>query len=253
MEFKDKVVIITGAGSGFGAAAVRKFVDEGANVIAADINEGSLVDIVESVAAAPGTTVAVTTDVTNRNAVQNMVDTAVKQFGTVDVLINNAGGGHPPQFLHEMSEEQYDFIFNLNTKSVFYGVQCAVPVMTENGGGVILNTASIGAKSPRPKSAAYNSAKGAVVVMTRALAVELARFKIRVNCLCPVASETDFFKSVTGQDAMTDEQRKFFTSDIPLRRMTDPDDVANAMVYLASDKASFLTGISLDIDGGKSI
>ncbi|MCH9675017.1 MAG: glucose 1-dehydrogenase [Gammaproteobacteria bacterium] len=253
MRFKDKVVIVTGAASGFGAAASVGFANEGAKVIAADVNTDGLAQTVSAVQAAGSQAIAVETDVTSGAAIKAMVDAAVSNFGTVDVLINNAGAGHMPFYMHELPEDQYDLMFNLNTKSVYWGVKHVVPVMIENGGGVIVNTASIGAKSPRPKVTAYNAAKGAVVTMTRGLASELARFKIRVNCVCPLASETGFFRSALGVDTLTDEQRKRLTSDVPLRRLTDPNDVANAMLYLASDDGGFITGVSLDIDGGKSI
>jgi 3-oxoacyl-[acyl-carrier protein] reductase len=253
MRFSNKVVVVTGAASGFGRAAVRRFAGEGAKIVAADINGEGLKIVVDDLTANGHPAIGVETDVTKTASVQGMIDAAVAAFGKIDVLVNNAGAGHAPMFMHEMSEDQFDRIFDLNTKSVFLGVKAVTPVMIENGGGVIINTASIGAKNPRLKSTPYNAAKGAVVVMTRGLAVDLARFKIRVNCVCPLASETGFFKVVTGQDRLSDEGRKRLESDVPLRRLTDPDDVANAMLYLASDDAAFVTGVSLDIDGGKSI
>lgn len=253
MRFENKVVVITGAASGFGRAAVQKFAGEGARVVAADINAEGLDALVAEVSGKGAAIIGVETDVTKAPSVQGMTDAAVKAFGTIDVLVNNAGAGHPPMFMHEMPEEQFDRIFDLNTKSVYLGVKAVTPVMIENGGGVIINTASIGAKNPRLKSTPYNSAKAAVVVMTRGLAVDLGRFKIRVNCVCPLAAETGFFKTVTGQDRLSDEARKKLESDVPLRRLTHPEDVANAMAYLASGEAAFITGVSLDIDGGKSI
>jgi 3-oxoacyl-[acyl-carrier protein] reductase len=253
MRFENKVVVITGAASGFGRAAVHKFAGEGARIAAADINADGLNALVAEVSSQGAAIIGVETDVTKAASVQGMTDAAVKAFGTIDVLVNNAGAGHPPMFMHEMPEEQFDQIFALNTKSVYLGVKAVTPVMIENGGGVIINTASIGAKNPRLKSTPYNSAKAAVVVMTRGLAVDLARFKIRVNCVCPLAAETGFFKTVTGQDRLSDEARKKLESDVPLRRLTQPEDVANAMAYLASGEAGFITGVSLDIDGGKSI
>jgi 3-oxoacyl-[acyl-carrier protein] reductase len=253
MRFKDKVVVITGAASGFGAAASRRYAEEGARVVAADINEGALGATIAAVEAAGSKAIGVKTDVTKGDEVKAMIDAAVDAFGTVDVLVNNAGAGHLPSFMHELPEDQYDLMFNLNTKSVYWGVKHVVPVMSQNGGGCIINTASIGAKSPRPKVTAYNAAKGAVVVMSRGLAGELARFKIRVNCVCPLAAETGFFRSALGVDELTDEQRKHLTSDVPLRRLCHPDDVANAMLYLSSDEGGFVTGVSLDVDGGKSI
>lgn len=253
MRFENKVVVITGAASGFGRAAVHKFAGEGARIVAADINAEGLDALVAEGSGKGAAIIGVETDVTKAAAVQAMADAAIKAFGTIDVLVNNAGAGHAPMFMHEMPEEQYDWIFALNTKSVYLGVKAVTPVMIENGGGVIINTASIGAKNPRLKSTPYNSAKAAVVVMTRGLAVDLARFKIRVNCVCPLASETGFFKTVTGKDRLSDEARKKLEADVPLRRLTHPEDVANAMAYLASDEAAFITGVSLDIDGGKSI
>jgi len=253
MRFANKVVVVTGAASGFGRAAVRKFAGEGARIVAADIDADGLNALVDEMSGDGHTIIGVETDVTNGSAVQAMVDAGVAEFGTIDVLVNNAGAGHPPMFMHDMPEEQFDRIFDLNTKSVYLGVKAVTPVMIGNGGGVIINTASIGAKNPRLKSTPYNAAKGAVVVMTRGLAVDLARFKIRVNCVCPLASETGFFKTVTGKDRISDEARKTLESDVPLRRLTDPDDVANAILYLASNDAAFITGVSLDIDGGKSI
>jgi len=253
MRFENKVVVITGAASGFGRAAVHKFAGEGARIVAADINAEGLDALAAEVSGKGAAIIGVETDVTKAASVQGMTDAAVKAFGTIDVLVNNAGAGHPPMFMHEMPEEQFDRIFDLNTKSVYLGVKAVTPVMIENGGGVIINTASIGAKNPRLKSTPYNSAKAAVVVMTRGLAVDLARFKIRVNCVCPLAAETGFFKTVTGQDRLSDEVRKKLESDVPLRRLTQPEDVANAMAYLASGEAGFITGVSLDIDGGKSI
>lgn len=253
MRFTDKTVVITGAASGFGAAASRRYAEEGASVVAADINPAGLVDTVKVVQAAGSQAISVVTDVTDGDAVKAMIDAAVSAFGRVDVLVNNAGAGHLPFFMHELPEDQYDLMFNLNTKSVYWGVKHVVPVMIENGGGCIINTASIGAKSPRPKVTAYNAAKGAVVVMSRGLAGELARFKIRVNCVCPLAAETGFFRSALGVDTLNEEQRKRLISDVPLRRLCDPVDVANAMLYLSSDEGGFVTGVSLDVDGGKSI
>lgn len=253
MNFKDETVVITGAASGFGAAAARRFAEAGARIVAADINVDGLAETVGAISSSGGEATSVETDVTRGDSVQAMIDAAVARFGTVDVLINNAGAGQPLVNLHEMTEEQYDRIYDLNAKSVYFGVRSVVPVMIENGGGVIINTASIGAKNPRPKSTLYNSAKGAVIVMTRGLAVELARYRIRVNCVCPLAAETGFFKSVIGTDVLSDDMRDALVAQVPLRRLTKPDDVANAMLYLASEEGGFLTGVSLDIDGGKSI
>lgn len=253
MDFTGKVAVVTGAASGFGAATVRRYAELGAKVVAADINGEGLDNVVHAIEAAGGTCVGIETDVMLGASVKAMIDKAVNTYSRLDILVNNAGAGHMASFLHELDEDTYDRMFNLNTKSVYWGVVHAVPVMIEQGGGCIVNTASIGAKNPRPKATAYNAAKGAVVVMTRGLARELARFKIRVNCVCPLASETNFMQSALGIDKMSDDMRARFESEVPLRRLTDPIDVANAILYLSSDEGQFLTGVHLDVDGGKSI
>lgn len=252
MSFDGKTVIVTGAGSGFGEATAKLFAADGAKVLAADINLDNAQATVGAIEAAGGTAIPVLTDVRKSGDMQTMIETAISEFGGLDVVVNNAGLGHRAALMHELSEEDYDLVFDTNTKSIFWSVKYSVPAMIERGGGVIVNVASIGAKRPRPLGAAYNASKGAVATMTRALASELARHNIRVNGVCPLASETGFFKT-TGIEKLSDKARERMINEVPLRRLTDPADVANSIFFLASDQAEFLTGVLIDVDGGKGI
>ena len=195
----------------------------------------------------------VRTDVSRAGDVRAMVEAAVSTFGGLDVLVNNAGFCHRAMPLWELPEEDYERVFATNTKGVYLGAKYGIPALRERGGGVIINTASIGAVAPRPGVTAYNATKGAVITMTRGLAVELAPFKIRVNAVNPVAAATNFMKGALGMDSLPDDVRKTLAAGIPLGRLTEPSDVAAAVLYLASEDASFLTGVCLDIDGGRSI
>ncbi|MBV1879043.1 MAG: glucose 1-dehydrogenase [Pseudomonadales bacterium] len=252
MNFENKRVIVTGAGSGFGAATAKLLAANGAKVIASDINLAGAEDTVGIIQQAGGTAKPIRTDVREASDMEAMVNLAISEFGGLDIVINNAGLGHKAVPMHELSEADYDLVFNTNTKSIFWSVKYSVPELIKSGGGVIVNVASIGAKRPRPLGVAYNGSKGAVATMTRALASELARHKIRVNAVCPLASETGFFKT-TGVDKLSDKLRDHMIKEVPLRRLTDPSDVANSIAFLASEQATFLTGILLDVDGGKGI
>jgi len=253
MRFQDRVVVVTGAASGFGEAMATQFGAEGAKVLVADVIEAKGHEVVAAITGAGGRAMFMRVDVSNAGDVKAMVDTAVSKLGGLDVLVNNAGFSHPMMPLWDLPEEDYDRVFSVNTKGVFLGCKYAVPVMRERGGGVIVNTASIGAVSPRPGVTVYNATKGAVVTMTRGLAVEVAPLKIRVNAVNPVASETGFMKTAIGLDRLPDDMRGALAATIPLGRLAVPTDVANAVLFLASDAASFLTGVCLNVDGGRSI
>ena len=246
-RFSGKSVLITGAGSGFGAAMARRFADEGASVIVADVDEAAARQVAEGLPEAA----AVRVDVTKTDEVAAMVSAAEDRFGGLDVLVNNAGFTHRAGPTEELPDDEFDRIMAVNVKGVFLGVKHGVPALRRRGGGVIVNTASIGAVSPRPGVTVYNASKGAVVTLTRGLAVELAP-EIRVNAVMPVAADTHFMLGAFGGE-LPERSRASFTKSIPMGRLCEPADVAAAVCYLASDDARFVTGVCLPVDGGRSI
>ena len=253
MRFQDKIAVVTGAASGFGAAIAKCFAAEGASVVVADVDEAGGKEVAAAISDSGGAAICVRVDVSQADQVKAMIDAAVAQYGGLDILVNNAGFSHRMMPLWDLPEEDYDRVFAVNTKGVYLGAKYAVPVLRERGGGVIVNTASIGAVAPRPGVTAYNATKGAVVTMTRGLAMEVAPYKIRVNAVNPVASDTAFFKGALGVDAVPDPIRKGLIEGIPLGRLAEPLDVAAAVLFLASEDAGFITGVCLDVDGGRSI
>jgi 3-oxoacyl-[acyl-carrier protein] reductase len=252
MRLKDKVAIVTGGGSGFGAGIIRKFVAEGAQVLVADLNLEGALDVAASVGAAAR---ALRVDVTNAADVRTMMEAAELHFGRLDILVNNAGIGHLPQPLEDLPEEQFDRLFAVNMKAIYLALREAVPrFKAANGGkgsGVVLNMASTAGVSPRPRLAWYNASKGWVITATRACAVELAPFGIRVNALNPVAGETPLLATFMGED--TPAMRAKFLSTIPLGRFSTPEDLGNAACFLCSDEASMITGVCMEVDGGRCI
>ncbi len=252
MRLNGKVAIVTGGGSGFGAGIARKFVAEGARVIVADINLQAALDVVATL----GTPArALRVDVSQAADVRLMIDAAEHHFGPLDILVNNAGIGHLPQPLEDLPEEEFDRLFAVNMKAIYLALREAVPrfkARRQDGiKGVVLNMASTAGVSPRPRLAWYNASKGWVITATRASAVELAPFGIRVNALNPVAGETPLLKTFMGED--TPEMRAKFLSTIPLGRFSTPEDLGNAACYLCSDEASMVTGVCMEVDGGRCI
>lgn len=248
MRLENKVAIITGGASGFGAEMTRQYVREGAKVIIADVNEAGAQSLAGELGdAAHG----IRADVTDAADVQAMVDAAQQTFGSLDVLINNAGYTHVNQPMLDVDEATYDRIFAVNVKAIFLAATVAVPVLRAAGGGVILTIASTAGIRPRPGLVWYNASKGAAIMMSQAMAVELAPDNIRVNAICPVASETPMLDRFMGGD--TPELRAKFTASVPLGRLGAPEDVASAAIYLASDEAKFLTGLALPVDGGRCV
>ncbi len=248
MRLQGKTAIVTGGASGFGAGIVRKFLDEGARVMIADINE--------AVAAAMATdcganAIAHRVDVADGASVQAMADAALDAFGTLDILVNNAGITHLPAPLEDVSEEDFDRVLAVNVKSVYLTARALVPHMKSRKGGAILNIASTAGLSPRPRLNWYNASKGWMITATKTMAVELAPDGIRVNALCPVAGETPLLKSFMGED--TPEMRAKFLATIPLGRFSTPQDMGNAAAFLCSDEASMITGVALEVDGGRCI
>ncbi|WP_353473262.1 SDR family oxidoreductase [Salipiger sp. H15] len=246
MRLEGKTAIVTGAGSGFGAGIARRFAAEGARVMVADINmEGA-----EAVAAEIGG-IAHMANVADGASVAEMAGRAVAEMGRVDILVNNAGVTHLPGFLEDISEEDFDRVMAVNCKSVYLTARALVAGMKERGAGAILNIASTAGVSPRPRLNWYNASKGWMITATRAMAIELAPFGVRVNALNPVAGETPLLKSFMGED--TPEMRAKFLSTIPMGRFSTPEDLANAALYLCSDEASLVTGVCMEVDGGRCI
>jgi len=248
MRLQDKVAIVTGGGSGFGAGIVRKFVAEGAQVLVADLNLEAALDVATRAGAAAR---AMRVDVSMAADVRAMIEAAELHFGRLDILVNNAGIGHLPQPLEGLPEEQFDRLFAVNMKAIYLALREVVPRFKTQKGGVVLNMASTAGVSPRPRLAWYNASKGWVITATRASAVELAPFGIRVNALNPVAGETPLLATFMGED--TPEMRAKFLATIPLGRFSTPTDLGNAACFLCSDEASMITGVCMEVDGGRCI
>ena len=248
MRLDTKVAIVTGAASGFGEGIARKFVAEGARVIVADRDgEGAA-----RVAAALGSAaVGVRADVTKSADVEAMVHAARDRFGGLDILVNNAGMGHVPQPLESLAEDEFDRILALNVKAIYLAARLVVPLFKAQKRGVVLNIASTAGVSPRPRLCWYNASKGWVITATRSMAVELAPFGIRVCALNPVAGETPMLATFMGED--TPEMRAKFLSTIPIGRFSTPEDLGNAAAFLCSDEAAMITGVAMEVDGGRCI
>ena len=248
MRLKGKKAIVTGGASGFGEGIVRKFVSEGADVLIADLN----IEAAQKLSDELGTAVqASETNVAKNDSVLKMVALASVELGGVDILVNNAGITHLPAPMEEVSDEDFDKVFAVNCKSVFLTAKHIVPIFKSQRSGVILNVASTAGVSPRPHLNWYNASKGWMNNATKGMAVELASSGIRVNAINPVAGETPLLKMFMGED--TPEMRAKFLSTIPLGRFSTPEDMGNAACFLCSDEASMLTGVCMEVDGGRCI
>ncbi len=248
MRLEGRVAVVTGGASGFGAEMARRFVAEGARVVVADLDEAGARAVAGELGAAA---VSVQGDVSVRADAAAMVQAALDQFGGIHILVNNAGITHINQPMLDVDEATFDRVFAVNVKSIYLTALAAVPAFREGGGGVILNVASTAGLRPRPGLTWYNGSKGAVVLLSKSMAVELAPDAIRVNALCPVISETPLMWQFMGED--TPERRSAFVASVPLGRFGQSSDVASAAVYLSSDEAEFITGVALEIDGGRCI
>ena len=255
MKLQGLVAVITGAGSGIGRASALAFAEEGACVLAADLNPASADETAEQVRAAGGNADTAQVDVTNGEQVEAMVQRAVDRFGRIDVLFNNAGLPQAFTPFEESTDALFDRIMDVNVRGVFYGCRAAIPRMKAQGGGVILNTASTAGIRPRPGLAVYNASKAAVITLTKTLAVELAPHRIRVVSICPVATDTPMLPSFIGVERGADEAegRRRFISTIPWGRLNRPEDIARAAVFLASSDAEMVTGTAFEVDGGRDV
>ncbi|EHK54413.1 SDR family oxidoreductase [Allomesorhizobium alhagi] len=247
-RLKDKVAIITGAASGFGEGMAKRFAEEGAKVVVADLNAKGAERVATDIGASA---IAVTTDVSLQSEFDLMVEAAMTAFGRIDIMVNNAGYTHRNGDMLAVEEDVFDLITAVNMKAIYHSARAVVPIMEAQGGGVILTTASTAGLRPRPGLTWYNASKGWAITATKSMAVELAPKNIRVNCLCPVAGETGMLAQFMGED--TPELRAKFRASIPLGRLSTPLDIANAALYLVSDEAAFITGVALEVDGGRCI
>jgi 3-oxoacyl-[acyl-carrier protein] reductase len=244
-----KIALITGAGSGFGEAMARRFAAEGARVAAVDVRVDQARRVAEAIGQAA---IAVEADVSSGAAVSQAVERTIDAFGVPDIVVNNAGVTHRNRPILEVDEATFDRIFEVNVKSIFNMVRAVVPRMRDNGGGVMLNVGSTAGMRPRPGLTWYNASKGAVNLVSKSLAVELAPWRIRVNALCPVMGVTGMLADFMGVED-TPENRAGFLATIPLGRLSQPEDIAAAALFLASDEAAFITGIELPVDGGRTV
>ncbi len=257
MRLQNKTAVVTGAASGFGAEIARAYAREGANVVIADINDEwgkSVATEIDGINAGRGTYIHA--DVSRFEDVEGMVQAAVDAYGRVDIIVNNAGYTHRNMPVLDVPEEEYDRIFDVNVKSIFHAVRAAAPRFLEQekigpSRGVIINVASTAAVRPRTGLVWYNASKSAAVGATRSLAVEFGPQHIRVAGINPVAGETPLLEKFMGED--TPEKRAAFKATVPLGRFSQPSDIANAAVFLAADESEFLTGICIDVDGGRCV
>lgn len=249
MRLEGKRTLVTGAASGFGKGIAETYIREGAKVAVVDLNGEGAKAVAEELGA---NAIAVTCDVSEGDQVQTAVDATVEAFGGLDIVVNNAGWTNPNSPLMETDEATFRKIYDINVLSIFHMTKVCVPLWRKSGGGVMLNVGSTAGIRPRPGLTWYNSSKGAVNLMSRSLAVELAPDNIRVNCIAPVMGATALLEQFMGVPD-TPENREKFIATIPMGRMSQPRDIANAALYLASDEADFITGVVLEVDGGRTI
>jgi len=246
-----KVALVSGSGRGIGRAIALKLARHGAKVVVNDLDQAPGDAVAAEIRAAGGEAVAVNGDVTAPGFADSFVGAAIEKLGGLDIIVNNAGMPQKNGPMLAVDEATFDRIFAVNVKSIYLAALHAVPALERRGGGAVINTASTAGLRPRPGLVWYNGSKGAVISLTKAMAIELAPKKIRVNALCPVAGDTPMLGDFMGGD--TPENRARFIASIPLGRLSTPADMANAALYLASDEGAFLTGVALEIDGGRCI
>jgi 3-oxoacyl-[acyl-carrier protein] reductase len=252
MRLTGKTAIVTGGGSGFGEGIAKTFAREGANVVVNDLNAPAAERVASEIAIAGGKAIAVPGNVAQRDDWRTLREAALEDFGSVQIVVNNAGTTHRNKPVLEVTEAEFDRVYAVNVKSIYWSVQEFVPYFREQGGGSLINIASTAGVRPRPGLVWYNGSKGAVIVASKSLAVELGPERIRVNCVNPVIGETALLSEFMGVED-TPQNRQKFLAGIPLGRFSTPQDIANAALYLASDEAEFITGVCLEVDGGRCV
>ncbi len=247
MRLKDKVALVTGAGSGMGASIAQTYAREGASVGVLDVNEGAAQAVAREIGKSA---IAIRCDVASRADIEAALAATAKAFGGIDILVNNAGVSHVNKPVLDIDEAEFDRVFAVNVKGVFLFSQAAVAYFRKRGGGVIINIGSTAGLRPRPGLSAYNATKGAVHNLTKTLAVELAPDRIRVCAIAPVATDTPLLPTFLGN---AEGQREKFIATVPLGRLAQPQDIANMALFLASDEAEFITGNIVEVDGGRCV
>jgi 3-oxoacyl-[acyl-carrier protein] reductase len=253
MKLNGRIAIVTGAGSGFGEGIAKLFAQEGAKVVVADIRKDAAERVAALIRAAGGEAIASGTDVTRDDQVAAMVGLTLDTFGKLDIIINNAGTTHKSQPMLDVDEATFDHVYAVNVKSIYLSARNIVPVFEKQGGGVMINIASTAGVRPRPGLTWYNGSKGAANILTKSMAAELAPLKIRVCAINPVMGETGLIADFLPGGIDTPESRAKVISTIPLGRLSQPIDIAKAVAFLASDEADFITGVCLEVDGGRCI
>ena len=251
-SLQGKIAVVTGGGSGFGAEIAKKLAQEGASLTVLDVDDAGGGRVVDEINAhRPRSARFLRCDVSRRGDVTGAVRRIVEADERIDVYVNNAGITHRNQPMLEVSEDWFDRIFAVNVKALYLSALELVPVFRAQGGGAIVNIASTAGIRPRPGLTVYNASKGAAILFSKSMAVEFAPDNIRVNAVCPVAGETPLLAEFMGGD--TPELRAKFAASVPLGRLSQPRDVANAVAFLASEEASFITGVALEVDGGRCV
>jgi 3-oxoacyl-[acyl-carrier protein] reductase len=253
MRVNNKSIIVTGAGNGFGESIAKRLAAEGAQVIVNDIDAANGERVAADIVAAGGQASFFAADVTKTADMKALVAAAVERHGKLDTMVNNAGWTHKNQPALDVSEEEFDRVYAINVKSIYLATVHAVPALRANGGGSLINIASTAGVRPRPGLTWYNGTKGAVITTSKSLAAELGPDNIRVNCINPVMNPfTGLGASFAGGE-LTEERLTKFRSTIPLGRFSTGEDVANAVLYLASDEAAFISGVCLEVDGARCV
>ena len=252
MNLDNRTAIVTGGASGFGAAIALRMAQAGARVMVADLNEAGARAIAEKIRAAGGQADSVAADVSDQAAFQHMVDATRTRLGGLDILVNNAGTTHRNKPALQVTEDEFDRVYRVNVKSLYWAAQCVLPGFVAQGGGCMVNVASTTGVRPGPGLSWYSGSKAAMINLTRGLALEFAKSGVRINAVNPMIGETAMLGDFMGMED-TPANRERFLARIPLGRFTRPSDVASAVTFLASDEASYLTGVCLDVDGVRNI